>query len=86
MSRPKIKRIHVNQHVIKSNLKHDLNEPVITVKSGKENHCGDEVYIDGPCTIKYSGNGKPGMSCGARVYIETTHDVWVKEDEDVFSV
>ena len=66
MSRPKIKRIHVNQHVI--------------------NHYGDEVYIDGPCTIKYSGNGKPGMSCGARVYIETTHDVWVKEDEDVFSV
>ena len=30
------KHIHINQHKIKSNLKHKTNEPVITVKMGKQ--------------------------------------------------
>ena len=34
--------IHVNQHVIRANMKHKKNDPVITVKSGKENtYCHD---------------------------------------------
>ena len=77
MSRPKIKRIHVNQHVIKSNLKHDLNEPVITVKSGKENTYCHAVEILGNSKVIYGGNDKPLLSCGARVVIETESEVKV---------
>ena len=33
--------IHVNQHVIRSNKKHDENEPVITVKKGSKNNSDD---------------------------------------------
>ena len=31
------KYIHVNQHKIRSNLKHGTNEPVITIKEGRTN-------------------------------------------------
>ena len=67
------KRIHVNQHKIRSNKKNNLNEPVITVKTSKSNNYGHEVEILGPSKIIYSPD-KP-LSCGARVWIETEADV-----------
>ena len=67
------KRIHVNQHKIRSNKKHDLNEPVITVKTSKSNDYGHEVEILGPSKVIYSPD-KP-LSCGARVWIETEAEV-----------
>ena len=66
-------RIHVNQHKIRSNKKHNLNEPVITVKTSKSNDYGHEVEILGPSKIIYSPD-KP-LSCGARVWIETEAEV-----------
>ena len=63
-----IKRIHVNQHRIKSNKKHNKNDPVITVKTSKSNTYGHEVIIHGMAKVIYSPN-KP-LSCGARVWIE----------------
>ena len=39
------KYIHVNQHKIRSNKKHNKNEPVLTVKEGKKNTYGHEVKI-----------------------------------------
>ena len=69
-------RIHVNQHKIKSNKKHNLNEPVITVKTSKSNDYGHEVEILGPSKIIYSPD-KP-LSCGARVWIETEGEVKIK--------
>ena len=63
------KKIHVNQHKIRSNKKHNLNEPVITVKTSKSNDYGHEVEILGPSKIVYSPD-KP-LSCGAKVWIET---------------
>ena len=56
-------RIHVNQHKIRSNKKHNLNEPVITVKTSKSNDYGHEVEILGPSKVIYSPD-KP-LSCGA---------------------
>ena len=70
------KRVHVNQHVIKKNAKEGTRNPVLTVKTYKENHYGDEVEIDGPSTVVYSPD-KP-LSCGAKVWIETDADVKVK--------
>ena len=66
------KYIHVNQHKIRANKKHNTDEPVITVKEGKTNTYCHEVTIHGPSKVIYGGNEKPLLSCGARVVIETT--------------
>ena len=71
-----IKRIHVNQHRIKANKKHSLNDPVITVKTSKSNTYGHEVVIHGPSKVIYSPD-KP-LSCGAKVWIETQNEVKLK--------
>jgi hypothetical protein len=65
--------IHVNQHVIRSNHKTGAREPVLSVKQGKKNTYAHEVEILGPSRVVYSPD-KP-LSCGARVWIETTSDV-----------
>ena len=70
------KRIHVNQHKIRSNKKHGLNEPVITVKTSKSNDYAHEVEINGPRKVIYSPD-KP-LSCGAKVWIETEAEVNLK--------
>ena len=67
------KRIHVNQHKIKSNRKTGDREPVLTVKTYRDNTYCHEVLIEGPCKVIYSPD-KP-LSCGARVWIETEGDV-----------
>ena len=69
--------IHVNQHNIRANKKHGTNEPVITVKRGKENTYCHEVKVLGPSTVVYGGNDKPLLSCGARVVIMTEGEVEV---------
>ena len=69
--------IHVNQHKIRSNKKHGTNEPVITVKRGKENTYCHEVRILGDSVVRYGGSEKPILSCGARVVIETDSEVEV---------
>ena len=68
------KIIHVNQHVIRSNKKHGSTEPVLTVKTYKDNVYAHEAIIrtkdgDEVARIIYSPD-KP-LSCGARVWIET---------------
>lgn len=74
----RIKRIHVNKQRIASNLKHGKNDPVLTVKCGRENHYGDYVEILGPSILVYAEKcGLKPLSCGARVYIETTARVKV---------
>ncbi len=69
--------IHVNQHVIRANKKHGKNDPVITIKSGKNNTYCHEVEILGPSKVIYGGNDKPLLNCGARVVIETESQVEV---------
>ena len=67
------KKIHVNQHIIRSNGKTGNREPVITVKTYKSNTYCNEVHIDGPCRVIYSPD-KP-LPCGAKVWIETNEEV-----------
>ena len=78
-----IKRIHINQHKIRSNAKHGTNEPVITCKTSKSNTYGHwvEIYHEDQviATIKYQPN-KP-LSCGAKVWVET-ENLCVVYDED----
>jgi hypothetical protein len=64
------KILHVNKNIIASNKKHSLKDPPVTVRMGKEIHRGHEAEIDGPSRLVYRPD-KP-LSCGARVWIETT--------------
>ncbi|TXG86625.1 MAG: hypothetical protein E6R13_00165 [Spirochaetes bacterium] len=65
--------VHVNQHVIKANRKSGASDPVLTVKTYKDNTYAHEVEITGPSKIVYSPE-KP-LSCGAHVWIETESEV-----------
>jgi len=65
--------VHVNQHVVKSNSKTGERKPVLTVKTYKSNTYAHEVSINGPCKVIYRPD-KP-LSCGAKVWIETTTGV-----------
>ena len=67
--------IHVNQHVVKSNRKNKVEEPVLTVKTYKSNKYAHEVNIKGDSKVVYSPD-KP-LSCGAHVWIETQSEVEV---------
>jgi|TARA_R100001086_G_scaffold200110_1_gene116361 hypothetical protein len=69
------KYIHVNQHKIRANKKNGTDEPVITIKEGKTNTYCHEVKVNGPSVIKYGGNDKPLLSCGARVVIQTNAEI-----------
>lgn len=69
--------VHVNQHKIRSNAKNGERDPVLTVKTYKSNRYAHEVSISGPCVVRYSPD-KP-LSCGARVWIETTSEVHLSE-------
>jgi hypothetical protein len=69
--------IHVNQHVVKSNIKTGEREPVLTVKTYKTNTYASEVEIKGDSKVVYS-HDKP-LSCGARVWIETEGEVIIKK-------
>lgn len=70
-----IKRIHVNQHNIRSNAKHGTDLPVITVKTSAGNVKGMEAKWDGPSRVVWSPD-KP-LACGARLWVETQAEVEV---------
>ena len=65
--------IHVNKNVIAKNRDEGTNFPVLTVKRGGETTYAHEVNILGPSKIVHSPH-KP-LSCGARVWIETTSEI-----------
>jgi hypothetical protein len=65
-----LKRIHVDQHVIRRNKKNGTDDPPLSVKTYKDNIKCRKILIDGPSSVIYSPD-KP-LSCGARVWIETT--------------
>tara|TARA_R110002126_G_scaffold12065_3_gene52849 strand:- start:1496 stop:1762 length:267 start_codon:yes stop_codon:yes gene_type:complete len=67
------KIIHVNQHIIKRNTKLGTDEPVLTVKTYKENNYAHEAIIktkDGVELAKVIYSPHNPLSCGARVWIE----------------
>ena len=71
------KIIHVHQHVIKRNTKQGTDEPVLTVKTYKENNYAHEAIIKTKEGVElgrviYSPH-KP-LSWGARVWMETDTD------------
>ena len=67
------KKIHINQHIIRSNKKNGTTLPVITVKTSKSNIYASEVEILGKSKLIYAPT-KP-LPCGARVWIETDEKI-----------
>jgi hypothetical protein len=67
------KKIHINQHIIRSNKKNGTTLPVITVKTSKSNTYASEVEILGKSKLIYAPT-KP-LPCGARVWIETDEKI-----------
>lgn len=67
------KRIHVNQHAIASNRKNGTDDPVLTIKTYRDNTYAHEIEILGPSKLIYNPD-KP-LSCGARVWIECECEV-----------
>ena len=74
-----LKRIHVNQHVIKKNRRDGTSDPCITVKTYKGNHYAMEAVIDGPSNVVYRPDCP--LSCGAQIWIETKSPVIVKTEK-----
>jgi hypothetical protein len=64
-----IKRIHVDQHIIKRNRKENRNDPPLTIQTSKGPIKAHEVCVEGPSVLRHTPN-KP-LSCGAVIYIET---------------
>jgi hypothetical protein len=72
--------IHLNQHVIKANKKNGEENPVLTCKTYKENIYAKELEIldeIGNVIAKAIYSPDKPLSCGARVWIETHHEVRV---------
>ena len=79
--------IHVNQHVIKKNVRDGSQEPVLTVKTYKQNVYGHEAILfdaEGREVARVIYRPEKPLSCGARVWIETHNpvDVILLEDEE----
>lgn len=70
--------IHVNQHAIRKNAKSGATEPVLTVKTYKSNEYAHEAVIrddNGNEMARVVYRPAEPLSCGARVWIETQHEV-----------
>lgn len=73
--------IHVNQHVIRKNIKHQTDEPCLTVKTYKENRYAHEAIIrdsEGNEVARIVYRPHKPLSCGARCWIETKLSVDVE--------
>lgn len=75
--------VHVNQHNIRSNVKHNTNKPVLTCKTYKENNYGHIAIIrddDGNEVGRFVTRMDKPLSCGARVWFETNLNVEVIDE------
>lgn len=73
----RLKRIHVNQHIIRRNRTTGEREPVLTVKDGKTNRYASTVAImhGGVEVARVVYRPDKPLSCGAVCWIETREDV-----------
>jgi hypothetical protein len=84
----KLKFIHVNQHIIKSNLKHDQNDPVFTIKIGRSGKAikAFSVSTSKGTTFWYGENGKPILPCGARVVASTYGSLTIENKDNKMEI
>lgn len=74
--------IHVARQAIQRNAKHGTNEPPLIVRtSGKSKRAHELVVVDenGKELVKIVHSPHKPLACGARVWIETMHQVIATE-------
>lgn len=72
-----IKRIHVNKHVIKANKKTGSNDPVLTIKTTKNNIKANHIMIGDNVRLCYAPESP--LACGATIWIETTEEICIQD-------
>lgn len=72
-----IKRIHVNQHVIKANKKNGINDPVLTIKTTSDNIKANHIMIGDNVRLCYAPESP--LACGATIWIETTEQISIQD-------
>jgi hypothetical protein len=72
-----IKRIHVNQHIIKANKKNGTNDPVLTIKTTSDNIKANHIMIGENVRLCYAPESP--LACGATIWIETTEEIHIQE-------
>lgn len=68
-----IKRIHVNQHIIKTNRKNGSNDAVLTIKTTSDNIKANHIMIGDNVRLCYAPESP--LACGATIWIETTEAI-----------
>lgn len=68
-----IKRIHVNQHIVRTNVATGDDAHSVTVQWKGKSYVARDVAIRGKSAVKQRMH-KP-LSCGARIWIETRAEV-----------
>lgn len=68
-----LSRIHVNQHIIRSNAKRGTQTPPLTVKSYKANRKATEadILVDGVVLATVVYRPENPLPCGAKCWVET---------------
>ena len=77
--------IHVNQHIIRRNKKHNENNPVLTVKTYKSNkyaHTAEITDNKGKVVARVVYRPEKPLSCGAHVWIETECKVKTQKQKE----
>lgn len=78
-----LKRLHVNQHVIRDNKKLGCNDPPLTCKLSDRNVKASQIDIMGPDGVVVASlvyNPDDPLSCGARVWISSHAEVVIYRD------
>ncbi len=68
-----IKRIHVNQHIIKANRKNGTKDAVLTIKTTSDNIKANHIMIGDNVRLCYAPESP--LACGATIWIETTEEI-----------
>ena len=68
-----IKRIHVNQHIVRANVAANADAHAVTVQWKGKSYIARDIQIRGESTVMQRMH-KP-LSCGARIWIETRAEV-----------
>jgi len=74
----RIKRLHINSHTVKRCVREKVDEPCVIVKLSDARYYGRSVEIKGESHLIQSLD-KPMPGCGARIWIETTAEVVIRQ-------
>jgi hypothetical protein len=78
--------VHVNSNTIRSNRKHQREQPPLSVRktrSARALYCSEvEIYDElGNVVARVVYQPSTPLSCGAQVWVETTYDVGVIDEQ-----